>query len=205
MRTRILILCALACGLAWIGIRSARAQTTLEVPGPAQQNQPYIPPRPAPPPKSWAPSGADNGDTIQLLPQELWRPAPAPLQPVPSPPPAPVNVAPMTAQALPALPAVFRGCWDGQVNQLDQARTGRAQNRFLDPEDLPAVLQTRRRSAVHAHVYRDRRRAEREDCQSARQRGADHDRRPRLRGDALAAIFRRIQNPQRWLVTDICG
>src|SRR5208283_1158639 len=112
MRTRILILCALACGLASIGILSARAQTTLEVPGPAQQNQPYIPPRPAPPPTSWAPSGADNGDTIQLLPQELWRPAP--VQPVPSSPPAPVTAAPMTAQALPALPAVFRGCWNGQ-------------------------------------------------------------------------------------------
>ena len=122
MRTRTLILCALACGLASIGIRSARAQTTLEVPGAAQQNQPYVPPRPAPPPTTWTPSGADNGDTIQLLPQELWRPAPAPLQPVPSPPPAPVKVAPMTAQALPALPAVFRGCWDGRVNQLDWIR-----------------------------------------------------------------------------------
>jgi len=33
-----------------------------------------------------------------------------------------VNVAPMTAQALPALPAVFRGCWDGQVTQLDWIR-----------------------------------------------------------------------------------
>ncbi len=122
MRTRTLILCALTCGLASIGIRSARAQTTLEVPGAAQQNQPYVPPRPAPPPTTWTPSGADNGDTIQLLPQELWRPAPAPLQPVPSPPPAPVKVAPMTAQALPALPAVFRGCWDGRVNQLDWIR-----------------------------------------------------------------------------------
>jgi hypothetical protein len=33
-----------------------------------------------------------------------------------------VKVAPMTAQALPALPAVFRGCWDGRVNQLDWIR-----------------------------------------------------------------------------------
>src|SRR5208337_3273181 len=44
MRIRILIFCALASGLASIGTRSACAQTTLEVPGPAQQNQPYIPP-----------------------------------------------------------------------------------------------------------------------------------------------------------------
>jgi len=28
----------------------------------------------------------------------------------------------MTAQTLPALPAVFRGCWNGQVNQLDWIR-----------------------------------------------------------------------------------
>ena len=120
MRTRVLIAFTLACGLASIGIRSARAQTTLEVPGPANQNQPYMPPRTAPPPITWAPSGADNGDTIQLLPQELWRPAPA--QPQPGPPPVPVNVAPMTAQSAPALPAVFRGCWDGQVNQVDWIR-----------------------------------------------------------------------------------
>ncbi len=122
MRSRILILFALACALASSGTRSARAQATLEVPGPAQQNQPNIPPRPAPPAATWAPSGADNGDSIQLLPQELWKPAPAPLPPAQSPPHPPVNAAPMTAQTLPALPAVFRGCWNGQVNQLDWIR-----------------------------------------------------------------------------------
>ena len=36
--------------------------------------------------------------------------------------PPPVNVAPMTAQAVPALPAVFRGCWQGEVSQLDWIR-----------------------------------------------------------------------------------
>ncbi|MGA7869793.1 MAG: hypothetical protein WCA22_02740 [Candidatus Binatus sp.] len=115
MRIRFFIVCALACVLTSIANRSARAQTTLEVPGPANQYQPYVPPRQAPPPS--APYEPDNGDTIQLLPQ-LSRPAPAQPQPVPPPPP-PVNAAPMTAQAAPALPAVFRGCWDGQVNQLD--------------------------------------------------------------------------------------
>ena len=42
----------------------------------------------------------------------------------PRPPPLPphVNVAPMTAQAVPVLPAVFRGCWQGQVNELDWIR-----------------------------------------------------------------------------------
>ncbi len=38
-------------------------------------------------------------------------------------PPPPVNVAPMTAQAAPALPAVFRGCWQGQVSELDWIRS----------------------------------------------------------------------------------
>ena len=33
-----------------------------------------------------------------------------------------MNVAPMTAQGPPALPAVFRGCWRGQVEQLDWIR-----------------------------------------------------------------------------------
>ena len=39
-----------------------------------------------------------------------------------APPPAHVNVAPMTAQAMPVLPAVFHGCWQGQVNELDWIR-----------------------------------------------------------------------------------
>jgi len=116
MRTRILILSALACGLTAIAIRSARAQTTLEVPGPTNQYQPYIPSRQAPPPYQ-----PDNGDTIQLLPQ-LTRPAPVQPQPVAPPAPPPVNAAPMTAQAATALPAVFRGCWQGEVNQLDWIR-----------------------------------------------------------------------------------
>ncbi|MGB9382660.1 hypothetical protein [Candidatus Binatus sp.] len=113
MRTRIFILCCVICVLGSIGIRTACAQTSLEVPGPANQNQPYVPPRPAPPPV-YQP---DNGDTIQLLPQ-LTHPAPTP----PPPAPAHVNVAPMTAQAVPVLPAVFHGCWQGQVNELDWIR-----------------------------------------------------------------------------------
>jgi hypothetical protein len=118
--SRIFILCILACGLASIVARTAGAQTTLEVPGPANQYQPYVPPRQAPPPPQPPPYAPDNGDTIQLLPQ-LSRPAPAQPQPAPPPPP-PVNVAPMTAQGPPALPAVFRGCWQGQVTQVDWIR-----------------------------------------------------------------------------------
>jgi hypothetical protein len=72
-----------------------------------------------------APAGGDNGDsgtTIQLLPN--WNQSPAQPQAAATPPPPPthLNVAPMTAQAAPALPAVFRGCWQGEVNQLDWIR-----------------------------------------------------------------------------------
>lgn len=103
--------------------RDARAQSTLEVPGPAQQNQPYIPPRQAPPPWPTTPEGSDNGNTIQLLPPQLFAPQPqpaAPPPPQPRPNVAPSYMAPMTAQ--PALPAVFRGCWQGEVEQLDWIR-----------------------------------------------------------------------------------
>lgn len=123
MRRRTLSLCALVCGLALFANQSVRAQTTLEVPGPSNQAQPYVPPRQAPPPAQPAPYAPDNGDTVQLLPQ-LSMPAPAPQpQYVPPPaPPPPVNVAPMTAQGPPALPAVFRGCWSGEVSDLDWIR-----------------------------------------------------------------------------------
>ena len=103
--------------------RNARAQSTLEVPGPAQQNQPYIPPRQAPPPWPTTPEGSDtgNGNTIQLLPPQLFAPQRQPAAPPPqSSQPAPSYVAPMVNQ--PALPAVFRGCWQGEVNQLDWIR-----------------------------------------------------------------------------------
>ncbi len=71
-----------------------------------------------------APSGGDNGDggnTIQLWPG--WNQSPAQPQAAATPPTGHVNVAPMTAQAAPALPAVFRGCWQGQVSELDWIRS----------------------------------------------------------------------------------
>ena len=109
--------------------RDARAQSTLEVPGPAQQNQPYIPPRQAPPPYWNSPAGSDNpnpnGNTIQLLPPEWFsRPAQPSTPPLQSAQPyAAPNSAPMTSQASPVLPSTFRGCWQGQVNQLDWIRS----------------------------------------------------------------------------------
>jgi hypothetical protein len=90
----------------------------MEVPGPSNQNQPYVPP-----PIRLAPSGGDNGDggnTIQLLPG--WNQPPAQPQAA-STPPSHFNVAPMTAQAAPALPATFRGCWQGEVSELDWIRS----------------------------------------------------------------------------------
>ena len=123
MRTRTVVICVLALTLAWVGLRTARAQSTLEVPSPSNQNQPYVPPPPRMPAIRIAPAGGDNGDggnTIQLLPG--WNQPPAQPQAAATPPPPPpshMNVAPMTAQAAPALPAVFRGCWQGRVNQLD--------------------------------------------------------------------------------------
>ncbi|MGC2759366.1 hypothetical protein [Candidatus Binatus sp.] len=124
MLTRILIFCAVLGGLVSIGVRAARAQSSLEVPGPSNQYQPYIPPQQATPPViRLAPSDGDSGNTIQLLPG--WN-QPAQPQAAATPPPAPpahLNVAPMTAQAAPALPAVFRGCWQGQVSELDWIRS----------------------------------------------------------------------------------
>jgi hypothetical protein len=120
MRTRNFIICALACVIAGFLVGIARTQTTLEMPAPSSQNQPNIPP-PQPPTIRLAPANGDSGNTIQLLPG--WN---QPEQPqaaaTPPPPPVHYNDAPMTAQAAPALPAVFRGCWQGEVNELDWIR-----------------------------------------------------------------------------------
>src|SRR5712692_8895727 len=112
MRTHIVLsiavitLSAIVLGLVAAPERDARAQSTLEVPGPAQQNQPYIPPREAPPPWWTTPGGSDNGDTIQLLPPQWFMPQPqaaAPTPPSPRPNVAPSYAAPMTTQSSPVL------------------------------------------------------------------------------------------------------
>jgi hypothetical protein len=122
----VLTFSAIVAGTVATPMRDARAQSTLEVPGPAQQNQPYIPPRQAPPPNWNSAAGSDNpnGNTIQLLPPGLFtRPAQPAAPPSPQARPyAGPNSAPLTSQAGPALPATFRGCWQGQVNQLDWIR-----------------------------------------------------------------------------------
>jgi hypothetical protein len=56
----------------------------------------------------------------QNRPQAAPTGAPAPnvIAPAPAPPPPPL-APPITTQGAPVLPAVFRGCWQGSVNQLD--------------------------------------------------------------------------------------
>src|SRR5258708_32487013 len=120
MRTKIVFsiitFLAIVAGTVVTPGRDARAQSTLEVPGPAQQNQPYIPPRQAPPPYWNSPAGSDNpnpnGNTIQLLPPGLFNMQPSQPQPAAPPPQSaqpysPPNSAPITSQANP-LPAPFR-------------------------------------------------------------------------------------------------
>src|SRR5216684_1156249 len=81
---------ALGFGLIATPANIARAQSTLEVPGPAQQNQPYAPPRQAPPPQWNSPGASDNpnGNTIQLLPPGWFMPPAQPAAPQ-QPPPRP--------------------------------------------------------------------------------------------------------------------
>ena len=111
----------------------AWAQSTLEVPAPSNQSQPNFapPPQPLAPPPMWAPPpGSEDSPTIQVLPPpQLWMPRTGPPQavaptPVPLPPRVepPIAVAPLPAQASPALPAVFRGCWQARVSDLDWIR-----------------------------------------------------------------------------------
>jgi len=100
---------------------SALAQSTLEVPPPSEQNQPSI----QPPPPLFVLPAPREGEPIQLLPPQWFLPQPTPApppitRPVPVEPP-PKLTAPLTAQG-PALPAVFRGCWQGLVNNVDWIR-----------------------------------------------------------------------------------
>src|SRR6202158_6494493 len=103
----VLTFSAIVAGTLATPIRDARAKSTLEVPGPAQQNQPYIPPRQAPPPNWNSAAGSDNpnGNTIQLLPPGLFmRPAQPAAPPSPQAPPfAAPNTAPPTSQSGAAL------------------------------------------------------------------------------------------------------
>jgi hypothetical protein len=105
--------------LRLMGALTAFAQSTMEVPAPAPQGQ-Y---QPAPAPQH---NANPESTPVQILPPWLWpgqpgsqRPAAAPTTPPTSPESAPFKLTSPAAQKHPALPAVFRGCWRGRVNELD--------------------------------------------------------------------------------------
>ncbi|HVA77992.1 MAG TPA: hypothetical protein VNF27_08855 [Candidatus Binataceae bacterium] len=107
-----------------LAARGAFAQTMMQVPVPeAGQNAPRFTPRSQ---ATAATHPQPGGDTLQLAPAPTpvaAAPMPAPV-PIPAPqaaaPPPPVSPPPaMMTQTAPVLPAVFRGCWQGEVNLLD--------------------------------------------------------------------------------------
>jgi hypothetical protein len=90
----------------------ASAQSQLELPVPQAQETP--PTHLAPPPRS------QNSETIPSNPMAVQPPAPQSMEVPPSVPQSPPPDAyspPITAQ--PVLPAIFRGCWRGEVYNLD--------------------------------------------------------------------------------------
>jgi hypothetical protein len=98
---------------------TAFAQSTMQVPGPAPQYQ-YSAPRYSPPDSDSTP--------IQILPPSIW-PPPQTQPPIseapptaPSPPPPSAELSQPAPQTTVVLPAVFRGCWQGQVEELDWIR-----------------------------------------------------------------------------------
>jgi hypothetical protein len=116
---------AAAVAIAVGNVRAARAQSMLEVPGPSGQQQPSISaPHASPTPN--APWHSESTEEIPVLPPpappQAAQPPPAP-PPPPPPPPQPVarpSIAPLPPQQITTvLPAVFRGCWQGQVPFLD--------------------------------------------------------------------------------------
>jgi hypothetical protein len=101
---------------------AAFPQSTIEVPAPAPQGQYQL----APAPQYKA---NPEGTSVQILPPRLWpaqpgsqlpaAAAPTPTNPPPSFEPPPVELTKPGPQLNPVLPAVFRGCWQGQVSELD--------------------------------------------------------------------------------------
>jgi hypothetical protein len=124
MKIRVHTVIAAVIGLLLVDAHTGFAQSTMEVPAPSTQQQ-YQPPA-APPAAQYAPDS--DSTPIQILPPSIWPPRQQAQQApvVIAPPPAPMSQSPppsmMTApapQRNPVLPAVFRGCWQGQVNEVD--------------------------------------------------------------------------------------
>lgn len=99
---------------------------------PSSQNAPRIMPaprathvpRPLPPSQSemqipqqqQQPQQPQEPQQLQQQPQQQWVPPPPPA-PEPPPPPPPIAVPMFIPQ--PVLPSVFRGCWEGTVEEVD--------------------------------------------------------------------------------------
>jgi hypothetical protein len=97
--------------LVW-GAPTAHAQQTMEVPPPSSQVPPPIHYRPKPTPR------ATIAPRIEQYDQTEPAPAPSPPPEVESTPePTPTPQAFQMQQ--PVLPAIFRGCWQGEVQFLD--------------------------------------------------------------------------------------
>ncbi|HEY6421364.1 MAG TPA: hypothetical protein VIX59_20385 [Candidatus Binataceae bacterium] len=126
MRNRGPLLCLLASLALGVSNGVARAQPMLEVPAPGQQQAPnFTPgyaatPRAVPPPSApsqpleLAPQAAAPPPSLQVPPLVITIPLQALTAPQPLAAPAP------QPQMIPVLPAVFRGCWQGQVDMLDE-------------------------------------------------------------------------------------
>jgi hypothetical protein len=106
------------------------SENTLQIEPPQQQSAPAAAPTAPPPYDSTAAAiaaaaaAAAVAATI-MSSQNPAQPPPAaspnalPPPPAAEPPPVGRLSAPLTTQAQPNLPAVFRGCWQGAVNELD--------------------------------------------------------------------------------------
>jgi len=104
----------LMLALIVLGAGIARAQT-LEVPAPQSQPPLNYRPKPAPPP---AMPPSSSVETIPSAPQLQPQPDPTPPEAYrPEPREAPIS--PPSHQVEPVLPAIFHGCWEGRVSQLD--------------------------------------------------------------------------------------
>ena len=117
---------AAACGVYLLGSAitvlviwggAASAQQTMELPVP--QNQAT---QPLPRARPTAPRVLPPSNNVQTIPEVPPPPAPAPPAAAPqaeAPPPAPPP-GPAVRQPEPVLPAVFRGCWRGRVDEVDR-------------------------------------------------------------------------------------
>ncbi len=114
MNSRHLKAAVAALAMMLNGVGSVSAQSMLEVPAPSGQQQPKIAPPAAP---------TASAPVYPRTTQEI--PVQPPQAPPASPPPSPTPVARPSIAPLPpqqvvtVLPAVFRGCWQGQVPLLD--------------------------------------------------------------------------------------